>query len=121
MTTEPKMSDAEANAFLRKAVADMIQYCRIQVGYRAEFNGWISEVTGKVDRGAVERDEQEGERFEAKHILFSCHVAEKLLGLTANDLALKSQFADNLPGDLYGEYPEIIRQLEAIFGTAHHN
>ena len=121
MAENNSMTADEANAFLRKAVADLVQYCRIQVGYRADFNGWISEATGKVDRDAVEHDEHEGERFEAKHVLFSCHVAEKLLALTANDLALKSQFSVELPTDLYGEYPETIKQLESIFNTSHYN
>lgn len=114
------MNEEEANEFLRKAVADLVQYCRIQVGYRAEFNGWISE-TGELNRSDIESSEHEGERFEAKHILFSCHVAEKMLGLTAADLALQSQHAKELPDDLYCEYPEVIRKLEALFDTAHRN
>lgn len=117
--TDKNMSTEEANAFLRKAVADMVQYCRIQVGYRAEFNEWVDESTGELNREAVERDE--GERQEAKHILFSCHVAEELLGLSADDLVLKSQYSDELPNDLYGEYPETVKKLEVLFNTAHRN
>lgn len=114
------MNEQEANEFLRKAVAVLVEYSRIQVGYRAEFSGWVSE-TGELDRGAIEGEEHEGERFEAKNILFSCQVAEKMLSLTAGDLALKSQYANDLPEDLYGEYPEIIRKLEVLFGTSHRN
>lgn len=121
MTDKKKMSDEEANAYLRKAVADMVQYCRIQVGVRAEMNEWAVESTGEFNRATIESDEDEGERFEAKHILFSCHVAERMLGLSAEDLALTSQHGNKLPTDLYGEYPQTIMKLEALFNTGHRN
>ena len=121
MNGKERMSEDEANAYMRKAVADMIQYCRIQVCVRAEMNEWAVESTGEFNRATIESDEDEGERFEAKHILFSCHVAEKLLGLTANDLALTSQHSSDTPSDLYGEYPETVKKLEALFNTGHRN
>jgi hypothetical protein len=116
-----EMIQEVANSFLRKAIAEMIQYSRTQVGLRAEINEWAVETTGEFSRSAVESDFSAADRIEANHVLVSCKVAEDLLGLTPEDLALDGSDESNLPVDLYGEYPETVKKLEALFGTSHRN
>lgn len=85
------MSAAESMAYLEHAVKHLVSYAKDRVGLDLEMMDYGLESTGKLNVSEIDASYLK----EFEQILFSCHVAETLMGFPADAK----------------EYPRIVRKL----------